>query len=64
VSTPVDDQKINQTQKSIYTLHLIHSSFAFNTQFTVHMGSLDIMDFIACQQRKYYFIRKSCGPLQ
>jgi len=26
------------------------------------MGSLDIMDFIAGKQRKYYFIRKSCGP--
>jgi len=28
------------------------------------MGSLDIVDFIAGQQRKYYFIRKPCGPLQ
>jgi len=31
--TPVYNQKINQTQKLIYTLHLIHSSIAFNTQF-------------------------------
>jgi len=28
--TPVDNQKINQTLKSIYTLHLIHSSMASN----------------------------------
>jgi len=45
VWTPVDNQKINQTQKS-------------------YMGSLDIMNFIAGQQRKYYFVRKSCGPVQ
>jgi len=30
----------------------------------VHMGSSDIIDFIAGQQRNYYFIRKSCWPLQ
>jgi len=62
--TPVDNQKIYHTQKSIYTLHLIHTSIAFNTQLTVHMGSFDIMDFITGQQRKYYYIRKLCGPLQ
>jgi len=32
--TPVDNQKINQTQKPIYTLHLIH-------QFTHCICSID-----------------------
>jgi len=34
--TPVDNQKINQTQKSIYTLHLVHSSIWSATKVLLH----------------------------
>jgi len=30
----------------------------------VHMGSLDIMDFIAGQQRKHYFIKNHVDPFK
>jgi len=68
--TPVGNQKLirhkNQFTHCIYCINL-HIALAPLTSMKwiviVHVGSLD-MDFIAGQQQKYYFIRKSCGPLQ
>ena len=44
--TPVDNQKFNQTQKSIYTLHLLYSSIYMSLRYC-RSGSRLLDAFIA-----------------